>query len=110
MARDRTHDSTFDWWFRNRKTGRITVGEPANLPIKIVTITTLVGVLLPRGTLRERLGEVAVLALAWWAVDEAARGVNPYRRSMGGVALAGLGVLAIRGRRDSKPRRRKKST
>ncbi|MCU1498566.1 MAG: hypothetical protein JWM47_2519 [Acidimicrobiales bacterium] len=27
-------------------------------------------------------------ALVWWAVDEVARGVNPFRRGLGAVVLA----------------------
>lgn len=37
---------------------------------------------------------VATVALGWWAVDEVARGVNPWRRVLGTVVLAGL-VLAL---------------
>lgn len=109
MARDRTHDSSYDWWFRNRETGRITMRQPANRPIKVVTAATIVGVLLPRGRVRDVLGEVAVVMLAWWAVDEVARGVNPYRRVTGGVALGGLAILVLNAiRLRNSPRKKKR--
>ena len=114
MSRDKTHDSAYDWWFRNRETGKITIGQPANRPIRIFSVLTVVGVLLPKGRLRERLGACALLALAWWAVDETARGVNPYRRMSGAVGLAGIGVLVLRAVRGSSKsrakRRRRRST
>jgi hypothetical protein len=38
----------------------------------------------------EVLRGVATLALGWWAIDEVIRGVNPWRRLLGTVVLAGL--------------------
>jgi hypothetical protein len=87
-----------DWMFRNRRTGRITIGQPANLSQKIFQRATMLGVLLPRGRARGVLGETAVVALAWWGVDEVVRGVNPFRRLAGATALAALVCLAIRPR------------
>lgn len=85
-----------DWMFRSRDTGRITLGQLPNLEQRIFSGATLVGVLLPKSKLRTGVGVVAVLALLVWATDEIARGVNPFRRIMGGVALGGLALLAIR--------------
>jgi hypothetical protein len=85
-----------DWMFRSRETGRITLGQPANLEQKIFSGATLVGVLLPKSRVRTAVGMVAVLALFVWATDEIARGVNPFRRILGGVALGGIAWLAIR--------------
>lgn len=85
-----------NWMFRNRHTGRITIGQPANLPQKIFQRATIVGVLLPRSRARDALGETAVVALAWWGVDEVARGVNPFRRIAGASALAALAYLTLR--------------
>jgi hypothetical protein len=39
---------------------------------------------------------VAECALAVWALDEIFRGVNPFRRMLGGVVLAGLVASLIR--------------
>jgi hypothetical protein len=85
-----------DWMFRSRETGKITIGQIANLEQKIFSGATLVGVLLPASKLRTGVGVVAVLALVVWAIDEMARGVNPFRRILGGVALGGLTWLAFR--------------
>jgi hypothetical protein len=90
-----------DWMFRSRKTGRITIGQTANLEQKIFSGATLVGVLLPASKLRTGVGVVAVLALVVWAIDEMARGVNPFRRILGGVTLGGLAWLAFRRPRRS---------
>ncbi|QNE48325.1 hypothetical protein F1C58_02820 [Glaciihabitans sp. INWT7] len=82
--------------FRSRENGKITIGQPANLEQKIFSGATLVGVMLPASKLRTGVGVVAVLALVVWAVDEMARGVNPFRRILGGAALGGLAWLAVR--------------
>lgn len=44
----------------------------------------------PSGGLGTALRTVARLALGWWAVDEIARGVNPWRRMLGSAVLADL--------------------
>ena len=92
------HIDRLDWMFRSRETGRITLGQPANFEQKIFSGATLVGVLLPASKLRTGVGVVAVLALVVWAIDEIARGVNPFRRILGGSALGGLTWLAFRSR------------
>jgi hypothetical protein len=50
----------------------------------------------PSGDVRTGLDVIGVAALAIWAVDEIARGVNPFRRLLGGFVLGGLvaGLLA----------------
>jgi hypothetical protein len=103
MTRDKTKRSAYDWWFRSRRTGKITLSQPANLPIKLFEGFTIVGVLLPKGGVRTLFGEVAVASLAWWAVDEVARGVNPYRRAGGATALVGLTLLVVRAIRSRTP-------
>lgn len=85
-----------DWMFRNRATGEITIGQPANLPIKVFAGTTVVGVLLPRSQLRTAAGVVAVGALAWWGADELLRGVNPFRRLSGVIALGAIVAVGMR--------------
>lgn len=85
-----------DWMFGSRETGKFTIGQPPNFEQKVFSGATLVGVLLPASKLRTGVGVVAVLALFVWAVDELARGVNPFRRILGGAALGGLAWLAIR--------------
>lgn len=50
----------------------------------------------PSGDLRTGLDVIGMAALAIWAVDEIVRGVNPFRRLLGGFVFAGLvaGLLA----------------
>ncbi|CAN5388334.1 hypothetical protein BH09ACT1_BH09ACT1_15240 [soil metagenome] len=85
-----------NWMFRSRETGKITLGQSANTRIKIVQGTTLVGVLLPKSRVRTGFGVVAVTALAAWGADELARGVNPFRRLQGALALLAIVYLARR--------------
>jgi hypothetical protein len=41
----------------------------------------------PAGTVNTALVAVIMAALLWWAVDEVVRGVNPWRRMLGGGVL-----------------------
>jgi hypothetical protein len=77
------------WLFRSRKTGRITVAQVPNLSLGIFIGAWVVRRLFePAGTVRTVVDGVALLALLWWAVDELVRGVNPWRRILGGTVLA----------------------
>jgi len=87
-----------DWMFRNRTTGKITIGQPANRSQKLFQASTVVGVLLPKeSAARGAAGEIAVLSLTWWAADELLRGVNPFRRISGAVTLVIVAGLTVRG-------------
>ena len=85
--------------FRSRTTGRITVAQLPNWPLGTWLLATVVLWLVdPQGWFRTALTVVAFLALAGWAVDEVLRGVNPFRRLLGGVVLVWLVIsLATRG-------------
>jgi hypothetical protein len=77
--------------FRNRQTGRITIGQVPNIPLVIfVSAWVLRLVLSPSGGLRSALDVIAWVALAIWAGDEIVRGVNPFRRLLGAVVAVGL--------------------
>ena len=79
-----------DWLFRNRHTGRITIVQAPNLALWLfIAAAALRSIFDPSGGLRTALDVVATAALVWWAVDEVARGVNPWRRLLGGAVLAG---------------------
>jgi hypothetical protein len=83
-----------DWMFRDRTTGAITVAQWPNLPLWLfgglsVAAWTIRG----SKTLEAWLSVGADLALAWWAIDEVLRGVNPWRRILGAATLAGLVIL-----------------
>ena len=80
-----------DWLFRNRETGAITVGQFPNAPLFVFAAAAALGWLLPsEGRAALAASVVSRLALAWWAADEILRGVNPWRRILGGTVLAWL--------------------
>src|ERR1700686_2461802 len=83
--------SLFDWAFRNRQTGRITVAQFPNVALWIFFVTVVVRWVVPvRGAVRTAVDAIAVAALAAWALDEVFRGVNPWRRLLG---LAGCAFV-----------------
>lgn len=87
----------FDWVFRSRQTGRIVVAQVPNVPLLVWLAAVVVRwVVEPSGTARTAVGAVAALALAVWAVDEILRGVNPWRRALGGAVLGGLIASLLR--------------
>lgn len=80
-----------NWAFRSRQTGRITLVHPPNalaLTSGALTASTLLARRSP-GAARAAavLGRVTGLV---WAADEVVRGVNPFRRAVGAVALVRL--------------------
>lgn len=78
-----------DWLFRDRNTGRITIAQFPNAALWLFLVATVLQLLLdPTGNLRTGLRLLAAAGLIWWAVDELLRGVNPWRRLLGGVVLA----------------------
>ena len=88
--------SAFEWWFRDRRTGRILVAHVPNLPILLWMGTVIARQLVEPGsdvhTLLEWAGTVT---LGWWAIDELVRGVNPWRRALGvgGCVVVLLGLV-----------------
>ncbi len=66
--------------FRNRATGEITVAQFPNVAISIYLITVVLRWFMPSNSV---LDWIAAGALAWWAIDELFRGVNPWRRLLG---------------------------
>lgn len=63
-----------------------------NVPLWIFLGTVVLGRFLPTETAaRTAIGWIGLGALAWWAVDELLRGVNPWRRLLG---LAGCAFAA----------------
>ncbi len=84
--------------FRSRQTGQIVIAQFPNVALGLYLAVALTRrVLDPAGSLRTALDGVAVGALAWWAVDEVVRGVNPWRRALGVfgcfAAVAGLWAM-----------------
>ena len=87
----RTPGGVLNWLFRSRRTGRITIVQAPNWTLAVWLVTTVALRLGdPHGRLRDVLTVVGTVALLAWSVDEVLRGVNPFRRILGGVVLAGL--------------------
>jgi hypothetical protein len=86
-----------DWFLRDRRTGRIVIGQWPNAPLVVWLVASAARALSGLdGAWGTALRVVATLALGWWAVDEIARGVNPWRRLLGAVVLAGLAASLLR--------------
>lgn len=86
----------FDWMFRDRRTGRITIAQPPNAPILVGTGALVVSRLVRRDSTEEVVfSGLAAAALTWWSLDELLRGVNPFRRLLGagGLVLVVLGLI-----------------
>jgi hypothetical protein len=78
-----------DWLFRNRETGRITIVQAPNAPLLAFVVSSVLRRLLdPSGALNTALALAAVAALLCWALLELLRGVNPWRRALGGGVIA----------------------
>jgi hypothetical protein len=76
------------WFFRNRTTGDITIAQAPNLVLWIVIVAgVLRWVWHPPGTAGVALDVVFKGGLVIWALDEIFRGVNPWRRCLGGAVL-----------------------
>jgi hypothetical protein len=90
--------SLFDWLFHNRQTGQITIAQFPNVPLWIFLLTVVLRWVVPNGTAaRTALDWTALAALAWWALDEVFRGVNPWRRllGLGGCVFVAAGLASL---------------
>lgn len=86
-----------DWLLRDRRTGRIVIAQWPNTALAVFLVATATRILFdPSGGPGTVLRTVSMLSLGWWAVDEIARGVNPWRRMLGAVVLAGLVTSLLR--------------
>ncbi len=85
-----------DWLFRDRRTGRIVVGQLPNVPL-IVWLAATVLAAVTSGGVHTTFSVVATLGLVVWAGDELIRGVNPFRRLLGAVVLGWKLYSLVRG-------------
>jgi hypothetical protein len=78
--------STARWLFTNRRTGGITIVQGPNTLSTVSTVAAVAGAVLPGrpGRVARQVRDGAAVA---WALDELARGVNPWRRAVGAAAL-----------------------
>lgn len=82
------YSDPLSWLFRSRTTGRITIAQMPNIPLLVFFAATTARLLLrPRGQVGMAVSVVAILGLVAWAALEVFRGVNPFRRILGGVVL-----------------------
>jgi hypothetical protein len=80
-----------DWLFRNRQTGEITIAQAPNAALIVFLVALVVHRLFNiGGGAGTGLTIISTGALAIWAADELLRGVNPFRRMLGGAVLAGI--------------------
>lgn len=77
-----------DWLFRDRESGRFVVGQWPNAAIGVWALCAAVRLAGLSADAEDTLRWVGAGALLVWAVDEVARGANPFRRILGGVVLA----------------------
>jgi hypothetical protein len=85
-----------NWTLRDRKTGRITVAQVPNLSLGIFLVASAVRRFIHfTDTPATVLAVVASVSLAWWAVGEIIRGVNPWRRLLGATIFTVLTVSRV---------------
>jgi hypothetical protein len=86
-----------DWLLRDRRTGEIVIAQAPNPALWVVIVTWALRLALdPAGRWRTGLVVVGTVALVWWAGDEVLRGVNPWRRILGGVVLGAVALGSVR--------------
>ena len=78
----------FTWFFADRSTGRIVIGQRPNAPLILFAGAWLANAVLhPPGLAGSALQTLEIGSLIVWAGDEVIRGVNPWRRTLGAVTL-----------------------
>lgn len=83
--------------FRDRSTGRVVIAQFPNLPLIVFLVAAAIRRFAsPEGTAGTAVSLVATAAILWWSADELLRGVNPFRRILGGVVavVTFLGLAA----------------
>jgi hypothetical protein len=82
------HMLSWRWWLENRETGQVTIAQFPNWPLLAIGGAWIVGRLADDGSPADVVSGWASVALwCWWAADELARGVNPWRRALGAAVL-----------------------
>ena len=93
---ERARRTVFGWLFRDRRTGKVVIAQWPNLALSLFLALAAIRLLVhPAGTAATVLNAVAALTLMWWAVDELARGVKPFRRALGAALVAATAASCI---------------
>ena len=80
--------AVLQWFFRNRKTGDITIAQAPNFVLWMVIVAAVLRwAWHPPGSAATALDVVFKGGLIVWSLDEIFRGVNPWRRCLGGGVL-----------------------
>lgn len=88
--------AALDWFFRDRTSGRIVIGQWPNLTLWLFGLLRGIAWIAGEGCAVGHWAELASgIALAVWAGDEVLRGVNPWRRCLGVAVLLGMAVRLI---------------
>lgn len=75
--------------FRSRETGKVVVIQPLNIPLGVFFVAAAIRRFANlEGAPRTAIDVIAFVSLMWWAIDEILRGVNPFRRLLGGLVAA----------------------
>ena len=76
------------WWFENRHTGEITIAQNPNWPLFAIVGTWIVRLIATDGsTVHDIAGWLGIGLWIYWGMDEVIRGVNPWRKVLGGVMV-----------------------
>lgn len=86
MAQHRTFSQRF--WEDRR--GKVIVWQAPNIWLYLWAVTLVAGWFTPYGFIQKTLGWVSLLSLVIWAVLEAVKGVNYFRRLVGVLVLLAL--------------------
>ncbi|MDF0518837.1 hypothetical protein P0R31_16510 [Bradyrhizobium yuanmingense] len=86
----------FDWFFRNRETGAITIAQWPNLVLWAVIVAGALLWIWPSAG-KASLGLTIIVkgGLIIWGADEIIRGVNPWRRCLGAAVIVYLVVTLL---------------
>ncbi len=87
---------SFEWWFRSRQTGRITIIQLPNWSLSAIAGGWLIRLMVSDDTpMHTGVGWTVTALWLYWGTDEIVRGVNPWRRVLGAFAVAGnvIGLL-----------------
>lgn len=90
-----TPHEAFRWLFADRATGRIVIAQVPNVSMWLFLAALAASFVVPPSRAATAARVVQIGSLAFWALDELTRGVNPWRRMLGAGTLVGIGVWLV---------------